>query len=169
MIVRNNTSDTLYRLEAVGIARDTAGTLVASGSSQGFEPTILKPGEWAMGYVYFDIDALSGDETFEWQTQSDTAPGFLGTLELTISEAELTSGDFGQQVVGIVNNDNTESVTGPNSVYVGCFDGPNLLGVDTGFTDGDEIRPGGFSPFTVDLYSVEACPALAIAASGFNF
>jgi hypothetical protein len=169
MIVRNNTADTLYNLEVTGVARDAAGTLAASGSSQGFEPVVVEPGEWAMGYVYFDIDVLTGNETFEWQTQFDTDPGFIGELELTVSEAELTAGDYGQQVVGIATNNNTEPVTGPNSVAVACFDGPNLLGVESGYTDGEDIPAGGFSPFTVDLYDNETCPAMAVAASGYNF
>ncbi len=35
-----------------------------------------------MGYVYFDIDVLSGDETFDWQTQWDVDPSFIGDLLL---------------------------------------------------------------------------------------
>jgi hypothetical protein len=165
MIVRNNTADTLYNLEVTGIARDAAGTLAATGSSQGFEPVAVGPGEWAMGYVYFE--ALTGGETYEWQTQFDTEAGFIGQLDLTISEAELTSGEFNQQVVGIATNENADPVSS-GSVFVSCFDGANLLGVTQGYTDGDEIAAGGFGPFTVDLYDVETCPAMAIAASGYN-
>jgi hypothetical protein len=49
MIVRNNTTDTLHGLEVIGVARDSAGTLVASGASQGFEPALSNPasGRWA--------------------------------------------------------------------------------------------------------------------------
>jgi hypothetical protein len=122
-----------------------------------------------MGFVFFDVDALSGTETYEWQTQYDTNPGFRGTLELTVTEAELVSDVSGLQVVGIATNDNAEAVTGPNSVAVACFDGPNLLGVDTAFTEGNEIPSGGYTPFTVGLYNDDTCPAMAIAASGYNF
>ncbi len=76
------------------------------------------------------------------------------------------SGDFGQQVVGIVTNDNSEPSSGLNSVYVACFNGANLLGVESGFTDSDEIPPGGFSPFTVDFYDVETCPAIGDCRHG---
>ena len=54
IIVRNNTSDPIGRIEATGTARDAAGALVGSGSSQGFKPVVVAPGEIAYGYVYFE-------------------------------------------------------------------------------------------------------------------
>ncbi len=118
-----------------------------------------------MGYVYFDIGALEGDETFEWRTQFDSDPTYLGRLEFTVNQAERTSGDDGGQVTGTVSNQNAEPATGPNRVFVACFDGSNLLGVESGLTATEEIPAAGFSPFIVDFAYVDACPAMAIAGA----
>jgi len=44
-----------------------------------------------------------------------------------------------------------------------------LAGVASGDTETDVIAPGGIAPFTVDLYAIESCPSMAIAASGYDF
>jgi hypothetical protein len=169
MVVRNGTADTLNNLEVTGVARDDAGTVVAWGSTQDFQPAIVEPGEWAMGYAWFELHALSGDETFDWNIEWDIYPNpnFTDVLELTVTEAEYVLEDMGQFVVGTATNENDETAMGSNAA-VGCFDGPDLLGVRSASTNSRAVSPGESSPFDVWLYDFDTCPAFAVAASGYN-
>jgi peptidoglycan hydrolase-like protein with peptidoglycan-binding domain len=168
MIVRNNTDAPLSSVDVTGVARDASGNLVATGASQGFAPDRLEPGDWGIGYVYFDIDALSGDETFEFTAVGEPSDeSFIDRVPLTITEAAVQPGDFSDRVAGIATNDTAEAAT-LGEIYVACFDGGVLVGVATGFTDVDEVPPGGIAPFTVDLYDFESCPSMALAGGGWS-
>lgn len=76
----------------------------------------------------------------------------------------------GQQVVGIVVNETDNTVQGPVSVNVICFDeaGTTVTGTHGGFTDADTIAPGGTASFSVDLFD-GPCPNFAVGASGYDF
>lgn len=170
LVVRNNSTDTLYNFQVEGLARDAAGALVASGSSLGFQPALVEPGDWAMGSVYFDYDVLSGDEQFQFQWSADTDPGFLSNVDVTVSEATINAGSFGLQAVGVVINETAEEVAGPIGVTMACFDDAGqLLSVEDGFTEGDALQAGGFSSFSIDVFDADACPNAALAASGYDF
>jgi hypothetical protein len=163
MIVRNNTTNVVSGIEVTGGARDAAGTLTASGSSQGFLPGTLEPGDWAIGFVFFDIDALTGDETFDFSVSFDDGPAgaLVGRIDLPITEATLQ----GDRVVGVVRNESTSPGT-LAQVYVACFNAGTLNEVYLGFVDGFEVPPGGSSPFTVDLFG--PCEVFAAAGGAFG-
>ena len=169
VVVRNNTSSPAYNLEATGTARAPDGSLAGSGSSQGFEPATVEPGEWAFGYVFFSA-AIPGDAEFDITATADTEQGFAGSLGASLSEVTTNSDEFGQHVVGIVTNDSDAEMGGPVSVSVACFDqtGTQVLDVHTGFAEGDAIPAGGTSSFTVDLFDAP-CPVFAVGASGYTF
>lgn len=170
VVVRNNTSSSVYNLEATGTARGPDGSLAGSGTSQGFEPATLEPGEWAFGYVYFGAAVPDGTQ-FDISATADTEPGFAGSLSASPTEVNVVPGQFGgQQVVGIVTNETGEEMSGPVSVNVACFDqaGSQPLIVHIGYADTDSIPAGGSSSFTVDLFDGE-CPNFAVGASGFSF
>lgn len=172
VVVRNNTSEVVYRIELSGTARDDAGTLVASGSSQRVAPSYVQPGEWAFASVYFGMNVLDGDETFDFNvTSSGSGPGFFGgSVDLEVTEAEYGQGDFTDRIIGIVANRTDGTVSGPVSVDVACFADGNLVDVFGSFTDGDDIGPGSSDSFTVDLYGLEAtCDVFAVGASGYDF
>jgi hypothetical protein len=162
MIVRNNTAETVSGVWVTGTARDSAGTLVATGEALGFSPPTLEAGDWSFGELGFGEDSLSGGETFEFTVQFNQrpTPPFAGT-ELPVVEANL----FDDRIVGTVSNPSTSEKVGVYSnVHVACFVDSQIVSVPRTFVDGGEIEPGGTASFTVDLYS--PCEAFALTAWG---
>ncbi len=147
VIVRNNTSDTLNRIEVTGTARDASGTLIGSGSStQGFEPANLAPGEWGFGYVYFS-EIMPEGTTYDLTAKGDKADTGIQLSKptsVTIAEVSTQPQQYGgQSFIGIVSNDTGSDVEGPIGVDVGCFDASsNLIAVFGGYTEGstDTLR-----------------------------
>ena len=110
VMVRNNTADTIGQIEVAGLARDAAGNLAGSGSSQGFDPVVVEPGEIAWGYVYFGD--LTGDGlTFELTTNGEEPNTYFLPVEVT--EFNVT----GDQIVGVITNNLTVGVSGPCLLY----------------------------------------------------
>lgn len=162
MIVRNNTPDAVGPIEVTGTARDGAGTLVGSGSSQGFQPQVVAPGEIAYGYVYFDSDIPAGS-TFEFTVNGDSVDDYFRPV--TITEINNTGG----QIVGAVLNDTGVAVSGPIGADVICFgsDG-SIVGYVGSFAEQDELPAGSTGSFSIDLYG-DDCPIGLAAASGYGF
>jgi len=48
LIVRNNTDKPLERLSVSGVARTVDGQLIAAGGDQGLNPSVVRPGEYAL-------------------------------------------------------------------------------------------------------------------------
>lgn len=165
VVVRNNTDSAVSGIEMTGRARVDGG-LAATGSSQGFEPAIVEPGEIAFGYVYFDYDAEADGAQFELSVSSDDGAGF--NLPAVIDELAAT--DDG--IVGIVTNPGSKPISGPIAVSVACFgaDG-NFSGRADSYTDEDEIAAeGGTASFNIDLYDdTVSCDIGLVAASGYDF
>jgi hypothetical protein len=164
MIVRNNTREDIGRIEVTGTARDDAGKLVGSGSSQGFEPVIVAPGEIAYGYVYFDI-SLAGS-TLEFSFNIDSRPpADIDGVPVTISELNNT----GDQIIGTVTNETDGDVTGPISVNAICFgpDGSITDNLST-YVEPSDVPAGGTGSFAIDVYG-DPCPVGLIAGSGYDF
>lgn len=170
VVVRNRTDDTVYSIEASATARAADGSLAASGSSQGFAPSAVAPGEWAFGYVYFGGDLPAG-ATFDVTATGETDEAFIGSVDVKPVETNLVPGQYGgRQVVGIVSNDHAEEVSGPISVDVICFDaaGTAVTSTHRSFTDADTIAAGGTASFSVDVFEAE-CVNYAVGASGHSF
>lgn len=169
VVVRNRTGSTVYGVEASATARAGDGSLAGSGSSQGFTPFTVEPGEWAFGYVFFGAD-LPGDARIDVTATGETESGLLSRLDVRPVETNIVASQFGQQIVGIVSNENSEKVSGPISVDAICFDagGTAIIGTHRTFTDGDEIAPGGTASFAIDLFKGE-CPNYAVGGAGFNW
>jgi hypothetical protein len=160
MVVRNNTPDVVGRIEVTGTARDGEGALVGSGSSQGFQPQVVAPGEIAYGYVYFDSDIPTGS-TFEFTVDSEPVDDYF--LPVTITELNHT----GDTIIGAVLNDTGVAVNGPISAEAICFgaDG-SLVGYVDSYAQQDELPAGGTGSFSIDLYGDDCSTGLA-AASGY--
>ena len=161
IIVRNNTTEAIGLIEATGTARDSAGALVGSGSSQGFQPVVVAPGEIAYGYVYFDGGFPEGS-TFEFDVKGDEVDTYFQPI--TVTEINNT----GDAIIGGVSNDTGVDVTGPISVKVLCFtaDG-TLIGPSDGYAEQSELADGATGSFSIDLYGDE-CPVGLAAASGYG-
>jgi len=169
VVIRNRTSTTLYSPEANGTARAPDGTLAGSGSSQGFAPSTLQPGEWAVGYLYFD-STVPADATFDVTATASDDAEFIGSVDVRPVEINVASSEFGSQIIGIVENPTDEPVEGPIDVLVACFDdtGTTPVSIHSGFTDGDQIPPGGTASFSVDLFD-DACANFVVGGSGYDF
>lgn len=161
IIVRNNTSDPIGQIEATGTARDAAGALVGSGSSQGFKPVVVAPGEIAYGYVYFDGGFPEGS-TFEFDVAGEEVDTYFRPI--TITEINNT----GDAIIGGVSNDTGVDVTGPISVDVLCFaaDG-TTIGHKGGYAEQSDLADGATGSFSISLYGNE-CPIGLVAASGYG-
>lgn len=169
VIVRNRTPEPLSGIEVTGTTRDAAGKLIGSGSSQGFAPELLGPGEWAVGYVYFDGAKLTSETKYDL-TATGTAPDESGgSVDVEIVEVSATAGTYSDQLVGIVKNATDSEVSGPISVMVGCFDNSGSLeSTQSGFAESDPLAAGGTSSFSVDLFD-GPCKNWAVGASGYDF
>lgn len=169
VVVRNRTDAALTGIEVSGTSRDGAGKLVGSGSSQGFAPESINPGEWAFGYVYIDGVKATKDTSFDFTATGNEPDEFLSSIDVEIAEVELTEGSYGDNLVGILSNPTDDEVTGPVDVSVSCFDKAGaLIGTHSGFADADSLAPGGTSSFSVDLFE-DTCENWAMGSSGYSY
>ena len=165
MIMRNNTSDDIGTINVTGTARDAAGTLVGSGSSQGFGPAYVSPGEIAWGYVYFDRGLAGQTLTFGFEVDAEPVGGGYGSiLPVTVTEVSNTG-----NIVGVATNEQDRDVNGPISAEVLCFDaGGSVIDWNQGYLEQNDLAPGANGSFSIDLYGAP-CPNGIVSASGFGF
>ena len=149
LVVRNMTSDPVAAIEVTGIARDSAGAVVASGSSQGFSPVLVQPGEIALGYVYFEHD-LAG-QTHEYELMLSSQP----PEDLFTENAGLVFTDFNalpSGPAGVMRNEGDAEASFAE-VQVVCFDDQGTpTNSVSDYADPSDIPPGGSAGFEVDLY-----------------
>jgi hypothetical protein len=165
--VRNNTSKPVTEIQAQGIVRNSGGKVVATGSDQGFDPTYLKPGQVALGYIYLSIGAnVPTGSTMTVKASATTAPS-TDTYQADLLVNDLSN--TGQQIVGVAKNPRHHSIQGPYSVNVYCLSASGGLSSETGgFSDAsNNLAAGTTSGFTVDLYGA-SCPQYLVGASGFD-
>lgn len=166
IIVRNNTNKAVGRVEATGAARDATGKLIASGRSQGFDPVSMKPGELALGFVYYSPGTtIPSDTKFDFTIETSEPgagrPFDLASLKLT--EANLV----GKRVVGTALNGTGKALEGPFGVHVFCFDVPGNLATSLGgFATPDKLEPNGSVTFQVDLFD-RPCSTFLVGVSGY--
>jgi hypothetical protein len=161
IIVRNNTADAIGAIEATGTARAAAGALVGSGSSQGFEPVVVKPGEIAYGYVYFDGGFPKGAKL-----KFDVKGEEVGTYFRPITITEINN--TGEAIIGAVANKTGVDVTGPISVDVLCFSADGAtIGSRNEYAEQDDLAAGATGSFSLDLLG-DKCPTGLAAASGYG-
>lgn len=168
VIVRNSTPKAVEDVSVTGTARGVDGSLVGSGSSQGFEPAVLEPGEWGFGYMAFDQTLPAGTTIETTATGNDVSDTHIfDTVQLTISELNLASSDSGAHYVGIVANPHDKKSVSHGSVYIGCFDASsNMIDTFSGFTSG-EVVAGGTASFDIAVDHGQTCAAIAVGASGY--
>src|SRR5262249_54094585 len=67
----NNISAAIAHVDVSATAKDPRGKIVASGSSQGTDPSTVQPGQWAFAYIYFESGtALARNDTLSFTFQS---------------------------------------------------------------------------------------------------
>lgn len=164
VIVRNNTSKTIGSIDVTGLARDASGNLAGSGSSQGFQPALVAPGEIAFGYVFFG-DVTGEGLTFELTATGEEPDSFFSSVPVLITELNVSE----EQIIGVVSNTSSDEVGGPISIDGICFstDG-QLLGTIRDYAEQEELPAGATGSFSIRLYS-GPCPVGLLAASGYSF
>jgi hypothetical protein len=167
VVVRNNTSDNVIRIHVSTVARSADGSMLAAGGDQGFKPNYVKPGEIALGYIYFDFDTtLPDDATYEFEVtaQDPETTTFENIRDLDVIEQNQVE----NRIVGMLKNSYNIVVRGPVEVVVYCFDLEGaLLGYHSDFTDKDTAEPGETIPFQVELLNGK-CPIFLVAGYGFE-
>jgi len=167
LIVRNNTDQTVIRIKASGTIRDSTGILVASGSDQGFNPNVVRPGEIAIGYVFFGPND-SRPKVWKVEFQTSATPieksRFENIRDLDVVEVN----KVGKRIVGSLSNPYSEVVIGPIGVKAVCFDSSgSLLSSEMTFAEADVVEPNGKTSFQIDSISA-TCPSFLLAGSGYT-
>jgi hypothetical protein len=166
VIVRNNSDKAISSIKVTATVKNAAGNLIAAGGDQGLRPGTLAPGDYALGYLYFDGAELPTDATFEFDVASTLASDdrFNAIYDLTIIEANYLDG----RIVGFLQNDTDKTVQGVG-ITVLCMDPQGAItGEQTGYLDKDEVVPRAKSAFQVDFYDL-TCETFVVAASGYSF
>lgn len=170
VVMRNRTGNTFTSLEVTGTARHRQGALVASGSSHGLVPAVLRPGEWGFGDVYFQGPDLPEDATFNLTMTGRRIEGEnrFGAADVTVVEVSRAAGSIGGVIAAIVTNPTDDEVRGPISAVVMCFAEGRPTSTHQGYADGNTVPPGGTVSLSVDLFG-DQCGAFALGASGYGF
>jgi len=167
IVFRNNTSAAIAHVEVAATAKDPTGKIVASGSSQGTEPSTVQPRQWALGYIYFEPGTkLAANDTlsFSFQTMPASTDSY-NTAALQVTQANLS----GSSIAGGVQNATGHAVQGPISVHAYCLNSSgDPTSVVTGFTSSSSgnLAPDATDSFQLDLYD-QSCPSFLVGASGY--
>ena len=165
VVLRNNTGEDVIRMTISAVVRDAGGNMLGTGGDQGFKPNLVRPGEIALGHVYFGGIDLPTDATFEFEV--DATPSSEARFE-NIRDLDVVEQSFVEnRIVGILQNSHDEHVSGPIGVVAACFDTEGVLFgyFPHNYTDKDEADPGDTVPFQVDVHG--SCPVFLVAAYGF--
>jgi hypothetical protein len=167
VVLRNNTSAAVAHVQVSATAKDQGGKIVASGSSQGTDPSAIEPGQWALAYIYFEPgSALTPDDmlSFTFQSMPASTDSF-NTATIQVTQANLS----GSSIAGGVQNTTGHPVQGPISIHAYCLssagDPTSEVGGFTSNSPGD-LAPNAAGSFQLDLYDQE-CASFLVGASGY--
>ena len=167
IVFRNNTSTAIAHVDVSATAKDPTGKIVASGASQGTDPSTVQPGQWALAYIYFDPGtklAVNDTLSFSFQTMPASTDSF-NTAAIKITQANPS----GSSIAGGVQNTTGHSVQGPISIHAYCLNSAgDPTSVVTGFTSSSsgDLAPDATDSFQLDLYD-QNCPSFLVGASGY--
>ena len=167
IVFRNNTNSAIAHVDVSAAAKNPAGKIIASGSSQGTDPSAVQPGQWAFAYIYFEPGtALASNDTLSFTFQSTPASAdSFNTAAIQVTQANLS----GSSIAGGVQNTTGHPVQGPISVNAYCLnssDDPTT--VITGFTSSSsgDLAPGATDSFQLNVYD-KRCSSFLVGASGY--
>ena len=162
VIVRNNTPRVARNIDVTGVATSASGRLLATGADQEMLPSTVRPGEIAIGYVFFDAD-LPPDARFKLRaTDGPNWKRAAAGGDLVIQQSALA----GDRVVGFARNGHNRRVEGPIPAYAACFTrASKLIDLRWEFTDQDSVPPRGQLPFDIELYNTP-CSVFLVAVRG---
>ncbi len=164
VIIRNNTTAAVSKVEVTPTAKDAAGKTIATGSNYaGFHPATIQPGEVALGYIYFD-PLIPQDAKFDFSfTSTRPSTRRLTPADLNV-EAKLVAG----KISGTAKNATSKPVEGPFTVDAFCFDSAGTLtGVQSTFADNSNDLAAGASVGFEFTQPGPDCPQFLAAVFGF--
>lgn len=165
LVVRNNTSKTVYGVDINMTARGANGALVGSGQSAGgFQPEVLQPGEWAFGSVFFSVQLPEG-ATFE-TTVEGRSETIMDTVQLVVTEATAAQAPVlgGLEITVVVRNPSSRAID-LASGDVGCFTTDGVPLAKTSLANIDSTIPAGSSTSASASVLEGPCPIWAIGYS----
>ena len=166
IVLNNNSSKAVAHVDISGTAKNAAGKIVGSGSSQGTYPSVIKPGQWALAFIYFQSgDGLDSSDTMSFNVNTSSADtSSYNTAAVQVTQANMSSGS----ITGGVQNTTGHVVTGPISVDVYCFDANGHPTYEQGgFTSSSgDLAPNATDSFQINL-SDQQCSSYLVGASGY--
>jgi hypothetical protein len=166
VVLRNMTDGPLSQLDVTGSARDTGGALVGSGESQGFSPSIIQPGQIAIGFVFFEVEGLPKGTTFDLAATGEKPDSAVDKVDLPVVELNPS----GTAIVGTLRNDTTRKVKGPIAVNVLCFDDANIPTRSmVAYARPDTAAAGATVTFSADFGDTPPCPRFLVGGTGYAF
>ena len=172
IVVRNNTAQAVERITASGTIQDASGKLIATGSDQGLMPNLVQPGEIAFGYIFFQNSNIRIPPGGKVSIQLGSTPASQDAYEniraLKVENTNLTTGEFGKQILGQAVDQYRYRISGPIEAYAACFSsGGRILDIDSDFASPENLMPNQVASYTVSL-TTSHCPIYLVAASGFT-
>lgn len=167
IVLRNNTDETMVLNNVHGVARDTSGTLIATGETGSFiSPNVISVGQVAIAVVYFNSqDHLPPATALEFELDAEPATDSLFRQDLEIDDA--TPGE--ERIVGLARNDTDESLVGQVSVIGVCLNADGAIrGWYQGFGNQSDLAPGETAPFDARFDGIGPCDGFLIGASGYK-
>lgn len=150
IVVRNNTNKTQSDVQVTAVAKNN-GTLVGTGSSQlPLNPLTIKPGQIAIGYVYFQ-NLIPTTSTVTYTVTTGGSNEFDTNVLVTQSNTAPVAGGY-LNLIGTVKNTTKKPLDAGATVYGICFDaaGQPTGDANTG-TSGQIIAPSASAPFSVQV------------------
>jgi hypothetical protein len=167
VVIRNNTPGTVAHIAITGIAEESDGTHIATGTSQEqVEPAQLTPG--TIGYTFIHFSATTEvpppDSVYEITVKSspaDTSTLNTASIKVTASAGSATS------ITGTGTNTTGRELRGPYAVEAFCFDPQGKLSaVASAATSQLGVIPvGGSVNFAVPLNGA-SCSSYLVGISG---
>lgn len=135
-------------------------------------PNLVEPGEIAFGYIYFQNSNIHIPPGGKVSIQLGSTPASQDTYENIrnpkVKNTNLTTGEFGQQILGQAVDQYPYRISGPIEVYAACFNAAgHILEIDSDFASPDNLTPDQVASYTVSL-TASRCPIYLVAASGFT-
>jgi hypothetical protein len=169
VVVRNNTGSTVASVDVSGPALDSTGKVIASGNSQGTYPSVLKPGQAALAFVYFQVGSvLPTDATFSFTVGSSPATsGPFSQVDFKVTQVNPASGSSPSDVIlaGEATNPSSWAVS-PVSVGIFCFSTSGaLLSDTTDFLSQTTVNAGATGSFSTNTFG--SCPSYLVGVNGY--
>jgi hypothetical protein len=169
IVIRNNTTATQDGIQVSATAKNN-GTLVNTGSSQGnFIPLMVKSGQIAIGYVYFQ-SLPPTTATIDYSVTTGNSTTGRVNLTVTASNTVPVAGGY-LNLVGQVKNQTNSKIHAAARVFGICFDSSGQPTGDGGtYTDAETLAPGAVSAFSSQISGVNTpCVSWLVGSDAFTF